>query len=721
MERATVEEIRKILEMISKGYTLPDIITKTVLEVAKREIEDKHKVVIYKRDPDTHSRRIQGAYVKIVEGNTIQIHPAVCSSFGADFDGDQMAVYAPLSEESQEEVKKKMISPYATSSINTPQFDLTKEALTGIFTLTYTESHGTVKKIKSIKEAHELDIGQPVEIVINGEKIKTTAGRVVFNNALPKGFPFINSEVNKKMLNDLMRKSLEKSPGVFAETLDRMMDLGFFYATIYPKTVSLDLYKISPKLIALKAKLSVTKEVNEQMKIIDEMDKELMDQLKSTHSDIYDMVASGGARGKDQIRQIMVCKGLISDPMGNILPPIVSSFNDGYKPKEYFDASAGARRGVIDRALNTASGGYSYRKMIYVASNAEADINLGNCGTRRTLDIKLTKDLFSRMQGRYVIIDENIKPINNKLIGGLINLRSPIFCKTRKICRTCYGDLVKQLNTPNVGLVAAQEVGSLAEKVMKSFHLGGIVSFKRPNIINEMMAFINDSYRPFVEENVLEKDETLTCNTSLIMLELDKNVYSRVRIKEKENSYVLPVGYFDLTIKHLKIPVRIEQETELFKTNNQETTEDSILINYTKGEKIFYVKPIQEDWSKLANEFDAYVSGRSPWSDVSSLFMKFWKNFSHTGPYDSVQLEVILSNILRNKNNVKIEARLKEPYNPTLINIKALPGIISWPLGLAFENFGQAISQGLISDRGPESPIEKLMFGIPLIEEKTKR
>ena len=105
MEKTTVEEIRLILKMISKGYKVPKIIHDIIFDVARREIEDTRKVIIYKRDPNVHSARAQGAYVKIIEGDTLDIHPTSVGSFGADYDGDTMAIYAPISEEAQQEVK----------------------------------------------------------------------------------------------------------------------------------------------------------------------------------------------------------------------------------------------------------------------------------------------------------------------------------------------------------------------------------------------------------------------------------------------------------------------------------------------------------------------------------------------------------------------------------------------------------------------------------------
>ncbi len=252
---ANIDDIRKILKFIARGYKMPAIIQDTVFNAAVREIENKDRVVMIKRDPNVERGRIQGAYVKIIEGETIEIHPATVGGFGADFDGDTMAVYVPLSKEAQAEVRSKMISATSNMSLNSPNFGLGKEMLTGIFTMTYLENSGNIKKIQNIDEAIKLHVGQKVEITINGKTIQTTAGRVVFNTGLPKYVPFINEPMNSKKLTKLLSKIIVKDKIDYANTVDKLMKMGFKYATIYPQTISLDMLEIPKELEDLKRKL----------------------------------------------------------------------------------------------------------------------------------------------------------------------------------------------------------------------------------------------------------------------------------------------------------------------------------------------------------------------------------------------------------------------------------------------------------------------------------
>lgn len=717
--KATTEEFQLILKMISKGYKVPKIIYDTIFDVAKREIEEKNRVVLYKRDPNIHSRRIQGAYVKVIGGDCIEIHPAVVGGFGADFDGDAMAIFTLISEESQKEIKEKMISIKHSEKLNESNFKLSMEMLTGIFTLTSTVKPGSAyKKVKTIEELKSLHIGQKVEFRLKGNQ-KTTAGRVIFNLTLPEWMPFIDEDIPKGVLNKLLEQVMSKgNDKEYANLIDGLMRLGFFYSTIYPKTISLDLTKINDKLQKLKNDLNQTDTVAKQADIVSQMEVELLKFLKSENSDLYYWVKSGGSKGTNQIRQILVAKGVIQDPSGNVLPPISKSMNDGYTPEEYFTASAAARKGTIDRSLNTGFGGYAYRKMIYVTGDVTADINNVDCGTRETLNVKLTKELLKRFSGRYAIEDRKIVPITDKLLNKMTHIRSPIFCKTKQICRTCYGNLLYQLNSKHVGMFAAQECASLSEKIMKTFHLGGAVILEKIDIIASLMENLDDSYEPVLRKAFTQKDVNLINNQVSTLIKLDKSIYEGdYKIKETPTEFILPVGHFIISIDQLEIRTSFEKEVVIYKTDEMDINDNLVIITYGKNQKLIRVEPQKEDFTKLAQNLDKFVAGKSPWTDVPSLYLKFYKNLGIVGDWDSVHLEVIISNILRAKRDPQKPARLVTPFDPVTFSIKKLPRVISYPLGIALEDFSKSVQYGMISEKAPPSPIEKVLNGQSLTEE----
>lgn len=464
-----VDDVKKLLKFVSRGYKVPPVIWDTLFKVAVKEIEEKGKVVMIKRDPNVDRGRIAGSFVKIIEGETLDIHPSVVGQFGADFDGDTMAIFRVLSEEAETEIKQRMISTTQNMHLNAPSFNISKEMLIGLFTMTYLENKNVQRlNVHNINDVFNMDIGQPISIVIKGKRIDTTAGKVIFNTFIPDYFDFINEPVDGKKINKLLSNILVKSSKDYAVTVDNFMKNGFKYATMYPQTISIDMFMIPDSLFKMKEKLDMEKDPGKQQDIINEMEKMLIQYLKDYVPSLYIQVQSGAAKGSSQLRQVMVAKGLLNDAKGNLMPPFSESLALGYSPSTYFEASVGSRKGTIDRSLNTAKGGYAYRKAIFCFGNVTGDVTNADCGTKRFFKLKVTKDLFGRLQGRYVALaDRTIEKVSEKHIGKVVNLRSPMYCKSKSICRVCYGDLLYQVKSKNIGIIASQAVLSLSEKVMK--------------------------------------------------------------------------------------------------------------------------------------------------------------------------------------------------------------------------------------------------------------
>lgn len=721
--KLTIDEIRKILGFISKGYKVPPIVHDTILKIAKREVEDKKRVVLVKRDPDVGSRRIQAMYVKIIDtGDAIEFFPPSVAGFGADFDGDSVSIYVPLSKEAQQQARERMIVATSNESVNSQNYGISNEMILGLYILTTRDLGGIYNyqniEVKSLSEEDYnnlklLDPGERKSVLFRGKRIDTTVGQIIFNSVLPKYMDYFDIPADKKNTNKLLKKLVETDKNDYGNTLDTLMKLGFEYATLYPQTVSIDMLESNKELEDLKKKLSQEKDLEKQNNIIDEMETKMMEHLKKNVPDVYTTVVSGASKDKRQVRQMVVSKGLIKDPAGNILPPIVHSLTDGYTSHEYFNAAAGARTGIIGRALNTAYGGYEYRKVLYVVSDVVADINNPDCGTNLTLNVKLTDDLYKRMTYRYVLDDRNrITPINENMIGSMIRLRSPIYCQTRNICRTCYGLLLSQLKTRYVGIVAAQEVASLSERFMKLFHLGGIVEFDTPNLYKEMSTNIVNTN--ILYEYMEQRENEMYAKKDMTVVVPIKNYVGRYKIDFNKSDvyYELPTGFFELHLGNTIVPIRIERVTELYRTQSINSSSNFIKIDYKSGDKIFKAKANAVDYTKITYVIDALIGGKTPTRDsVPMLYGQFYDILEKSGNWDSVHLEVIISNILRAKKNTQLPARLKKPFEYTMESIKTLPYLIGWTTGLAFENFTKGLKYGLTSDRGSETAIEKIISG----------
>lgn len=255
-----------------------------------------------------------------------------------------------------------------------------------------------------------------------------------------------------------------------------------------------------------------------------------------------------------------------------------------------------------------------------------------------------------------------------------------------------------------------------------SFHTGGAVDIKRMDIMKNIMENIDDGLESLIKSNFHQDENSLISDNDSIMIEIIKDIYhDEYKIVETPEFLKLPVGNFDMRLENLLIPMTVEQETKFYlKDVHREEDDKHIILSYTKGQPIFLIEPSVLAPEEVARRLDKYVGGKSPWTTPESLYAKFYKILSPFGDWDSVHLETILANILRWKEDPHMPARVKYPYNPATFGIKDLPGVMSYPLGIAFENFSKSITYGMISERGAESSIEKVFFGEPLTGDKYK-
>lgn len=408
--------------------------------------------------------------------------------FNADFDGDQMAIFHPISSQAQAEVKEKMTRASGNKSSRSTTFEISKEMCVGLYIITK-----DVKLSKSPIGVSQRDLEKATDpyIPVRFRNLNTTMGKAIFNNALPNDFRFINEPVNKKLVNGLIFELMNKyGDDVAKEAMSKIEKIGFKFATIMAPSLSLDDIEIPDEILRMKKQLDGAS-TEEAVKILKEMENILVKHLKGTG--LYDLVESGAAKGWSQPMQILVSKGIIADPSGNVLPPIKSSFSEGLSNKEFFEASAGSRKGIMDRVINTSTTGYMARKLVYVLNSVEADPYLKDCKTKRTVPLKLTKELMTRLDGRFIIEKGSVvefKPENHK-IGDVIQLRSPIYCESPKICFTCYGKLLQKHRSPYVGIIAGTNLGEGATQgIMRTFHTGGAVEGIQKNVLKDIL--IND-------------------------------------------------------------------------------------------------------------------------------------------------------------------------------------------------------------------------------------
>ena len=505
----------------------------------------KEHPVLLNRAPTLHRLGIQAFEPLLVEGKAIQLHPLVCTAFNADFDGDQMAVHLPLSVEAQAEARVLMLSannilsPASGRPIVTPQQDL----VIGGYYLTDQrdgakgEGHVYRQLYEVVRALDSGDVALHAKIKIaerddNGKQIyvDTTPGRLLFEERLPAGFVkkfgHINDTLRKREFGVIVeRLSDHFTKSEIALALDGIKDLCYRYATQSGLTVSVDDVK-TPK-----AKRAILDDYEKQAEKVEQqfrrgiitdgerrqqevriwtdatadVQKAMETEFKALKYNPVDMMIGSGARGNmTQMRQIAGMRGLVANPRGDMIPrPIKSNFREGLETLEYFIATPGARKGLVDTALRTADSGYLTRRLHDVAQ--ELIVREDDCGTtlgvwvdnvqkdtantRAYLETKLFgRALLNEVElsdGRVlpkntILGDDDVDALRDDAKVSRVRVRSVLTCDAEVgVCKFCYG---RSLATGQsielgeaVGVIAAQSIGEPGTQLtMRTFHTGGV-------------------------------------------------------------------------------------------------------------------------------------------------------------------------------------------------------------------------------------------------------
>jgi DNA-directed RNA polymerase subunit beta' len=483
----------------------------------------KGKVVLLNRAPTLHRLGIQGFHIVLIEGESIQLHPLVCTAFNADFDGDQMAVHLPLSDKAQKEAREIMLSSknLLKPSTGFPVVSPTKDIVLGCYWLTGQDGE-TDKVFSSFQEAilaHEFN-QVPLRALIKVRDLETTVGRILFNRCFPEDHDFINGQVNSKKMGKLVRTFIDQHNNEEScLLLDNIKNLGFDYATISGVSWGMDdlIIPEEKKQIIAEAEAEIEKiysyyrrglfsreeKSNKSIEVwvgAKSKIEKIVPKTLDPKGSIFSIIDSGSRGSWSQPVQMAGMKGLVSSPSGKTIElPVKSCFKEGFGVLEYFISTHGSRKGTVDTALRTATAGYLTRRLVDASHNAI--ILEEDCGDTEGLEIfrseadKLDQDFSFKIVGRVVL--EDIKGIIKKgdiidwqkadqiIKAGIekVKVRSPLTCRSgRGLCAKCYGwdmgmsrDLVKLGQA--VGVIAAQAIGEPGTQLtMRTFHTGGVVS-----------------------------------------------------------------------------------------------------------------------------------------------------------------------------------------------------------------------------------------------------
>ncbi len=510
----------------------------------------KERPVLLNRAPTLHRLGIQAFEPTLIEGSAIQLHPLVTTAFNADFDGDQMAVHVPLSEKAVNEARQMMLSSknLLKPADGEPIISPSKDMVLGVYYLTSSDALDHIGGGRIFASMDEVRLAYELDQVVVRSKIKlltetwytddgtrfakpeqrlveTTVGRVLFNAILPPQLQFVNWELDKGGVKDLIADVYEIcGEAVTTDVADLIKDIGFEYATRSGYSIAVSDVTVPSNKPAIIEKalqeqeaierdfrrgLLTEQELNEQIiEIWQDTTNVLADAVKKSmdpNGNIATMAVSGATKGGfGTVSQMAGMRGLMADPSGRIIPlPIRSNFREGLTAIEYFISTHGARKGLADTALRTADAGYLTRRLVDIAQ--DMIVNDLDCETDdgiliRSSDNVANQSLGSRLYGR-VVAERLVDPQTGEILAerndlldkedvrrlvkaGVkdVKVRSPFTCQLHHgVCARCYGmDLGRGILVEigsAVGIVAAQSIGEPGTQLtLRTFHSGGVAA-----------------------------------------------------------------------------------------------------------------------------------------------------------------------------------------------------------------------------------------------------
>ena len=506
---------------------------------ALEEVIKEHPVLL-NRAPTLHRLGIQAFEPILWEGRAIKLHPLVCTAFNADFDGDQMACHLPLSVEAQSEARTLMLSSHNILSTKDgkPVAVPSQDMILGTYYLTVVRKD-TEDKAKRFANYDEVMLAYDSGIIglqdviyirIEGYGlVKTTAGRLIFNEALyPEIRQFVKEEdgtwslgkvMDKKMVGKLVDQCFQAFGNEkTAELLDRIKSLGYSFARRAGMTIAIADIKVPEvkvgiveeadtevnKVSRLYRRGLITEEERYRKTIelwneaIDNVTEAMMDNMAADQdgfNPVYMMAISGARGNKQQIRQLAGMRGLMADPSGRIIDlPIKANFKEGLTVLDYFTSSHGARKGLADTALRTADSGYLTRRLVDVSQDVivreeDCDVVGIDLARERARLARNTKDALTYLK--------------DDLIGRVLD---------RDVVDPMTGEVIADAES----IVTEATIEALAESQVKSIalrgaQLGSDSDINHTNIVQTIaLGEVDDTIRTTLRntmiENMLGKD-----------------------------------------------------------------------------------------------------------------------------------------------------------------------------------------------------------------------
>lgn len=679
----TIMTISKIIdEMIEGSVEIQSEVENLMREIINKII--KEKVVLAKRDPALHKSNVRAFWPTIVEDSAIHLNPLLTKGFGADFDGDQMAIYFPLTEAAQKEAKEKML--VGTSSLEAPSGGLTlivqNDLILGIYYMSLppdkNEKEIVVENhLEKLKELMFDKSNPQYPVKVNNKS--TSVGRAILENILHEE---INEPMKKKEINAMIMRIYNKvSDEEMTNILHELTKISVIVPTIVGKEMTPMNFLLPSELKEEKDKAFNSPNPSEALA---EITNKLLKNMQVDDSLLYDLVDSGARGNQSQIQQTVVAKGYVEDISGKTIEkPIKNSINDGMTPDEYFEGAIGARKGIIDRSQNTATTGYLQRQYVYALASVKFDPSVKSCGTKNFFKIKIEDEKTARaFLGRYLSNGKLIKSID-EIMGKNIEVYSPLYCTSPKICRKCIGEhAIKSIaGSTNLGIIAGQIMGERGTQLtLSTMHTGGASEIK--NFMDE-----DTDLKSIVKQEGIDiislTDLTIEFEEDDIY-GIDSNEYliSKFKIKSKEYDIDLDLDYLFTII--------------LPSSDNLLYEDDKYIIEFEPESIIGSMKNATTSFTGAAERVIKTLNNKRLINE--DLVMEIFYIYAYANAIREIwPIEVLCSQLHRDPDKPSFPWRLSGmKKSPLRIGVKQVSLLENWKRGAQFENVSNAFHYAIL-------------------------
>ena len=693
----TIMSINKLLQDIADGKNIDPEVNKIIRNIVEQIAEEK--VVLAKRDPALHKLNVRAFKPVIVDDSSIHIHPTVTKGFGADFDGDQMAIYLPITEAAQKEAKNKMM---VGESLIAPNGEmnliLQNDLVFGIYYLSQPPNDDkpitTSDDLNALKKILISSSNTQTPVKINNKV--TSVGRAILSNILKMD---IDDVITKKNLNNILQ-SVYKQNGdkQTMDIIDQLTKISIIIPTIVGGHMTPMDFKLPDDLRAKKEEAFTKPNPAEELEKITD---ELLKRMQEAESIIADMIVSGARGNKSQLQNMTVAKGYVEDPEGKIIEtPVKNAVNDGMTPDEYFLGAVGARKGIIDRSQNTSISGYLQRQYIYALSAVKFDPELKSCGTKRFLTITIdNEDLAKAFVGRYLSNGQEITNYKS-IMDKQIEVYSPLYCTSLKLCRRCIGErAIRELSgATNVGILAAQTLGERGTQLtLSTMHKGGLAEIKR--FVDEDADLVKLVKQDGTDIIALTDLQIEFDNDSIFGNDANEYLVSTFTIKSRDITIDLNLDYLFTIILPANDALSYDEETERY------------TVYFDKDMIIGSVKNATTSFTGASARLEKTLNNKKLRNE--DLVLAVFNIYNSAGAISEMwPIEVLCSQLQRDPSNPALLWRLSGmKREPLRVSLKQVALLENWKRGAQFENVSNALHYSILygDDTHIESDLDNLM------------